>query len=92
MLLLRLRAKESGEKGKGLCADIVEGVEGEGLEDLEDGEEVFLEPVFEVPDEEMCVRDVRMKQRLVTEVSVRTQGGQGDLDEQTERMRRNVRT
>ena len=84
--------KEGREEGEGLGADVGEGVEGESFKDLEDGEEILLEPIFEVSDKEVCVRNIRMKQRLVTEVSVRTQGGQGDLDEQTEHMGRNVRT
>ena len=59
--MLGLCAKEVGEKGECLGTDVVEGVKGEGFENLEDGEKVFLEPVLEVPDEEMLVLDIRVE-------------------------------
>ena len=59
--MLGLGAKESGEEGKGLCADVGEGIEGEGLEDLEYGEEILLEPILEVPYKQVLVCRVRMK-------------------------------
>ena len=70
LLLLGLRAKEVCEKGESLCADVVEGVEGKGLEDLEDGEEVFLEPILEVPEEKVSILDIRVEKRLIAKVSV----------------------
>ncbi len=39
------------------------------LEDLEDREKVLFQPVFEVPDKEILVIGIWMKQRLVTEIS-----------------------
>ena len=71
LLLFGLRAKEGGEERECLRADVRERVEREGLEDLEHGEEVLLQPVLEVPDEKMRVCPVGVQQRLVTEVPVR---------------------
>ena len=58
--MLWLRAEEVGEKCESLGANVVERIEGESLEDLEDGEEVFLEPILEVPDEKVSVLGIRV--------------------------------
>ena len=71
LLLLGLRAKEGSEERECLRADVRERVERECLEDLKHGEEVLLEPVLEVPDEEVRICPVGVQQRLVTEVPVR---------------------
>ena len=55
-----------------MCANIGQRIERERLEDLEDGEEVFLEPILKIPDEEVGVGPIRMKERLVAEVPART--------------------
>ena len=68
MLLLRLRAEEGSEERECLCADIGEWVERERLENLQDGEEVFLQPILEVPHEKVSVGDIRMEKRLVAKV------------------------
>jgi hypothetical protein len=38
------------------------------LKYLEVGKEVLLQPVFEVPNDEMLISYIRMKQRLVAEI------------------------
>lgn len=70
LLLLGLRTKEICEEGEGLGANIGEWVKGERLEDLEYGEEVLLEPILEVPDEEVRIRDIWVEKWLITKVSV----------------------
>ena len=49
-------------------ANIGEWVEGERLEDLQNGEEILLEPVLEVPHEKVRVGDIGVKKRLVAKV------------------------
>ena len=61
LLLLGLRAKEGGEERECLRADVRERVEREGLEDLEHGEEVLLQPVLERPNNEMLISHLRMR-------------------------------
>ena len=68
MLLLGLRAKEGSEERECLCANIGERVEGERLEDLQNREEILLQPVFKVPHEKVRVGDIGMKKRLVAKV------------------------
>lgn len=41
------------------------------LQNLQQREEILLEPVLKVPDNEMLVCDPGMEKRLVTEISVR---------------------
>ena len=68
MLLLRLGAEQGSEERKRLRANIGEWVEGERLENLQDREEILLEPVFEVPHEKVRVGDIRMEKGLVAKV------------------------
>ena len=68
MLLLRLRAEEGSEEHKRLRANIGEWVEGERLENLQDGEEILLQPILEVPHEKVRVGDIGVKERLVAKV------------------------
>lgn len=70
LLLFGLSAKEVGEEGESLCTDVVEWIKGECLEDLEDGEEVFLEPILKVPTEKVRILDIWVEKRLIAKVSV----------------------
>ena len=58
LLLLGLRAKEGGKERECLRTHVREWVEREGLEDLEHGKEILLQPVLEVPDKEVRVSPV----------------------------------
>lgn len=55
LLLFGLVFKESGEETQGLRADVGEWVQGKCFQGLENREEVFLEPVFIVPYDEMGI-------------------------------------
>ena len=68
MLLLWLRAEQGSEERKRLRANIGERIEGERLEDLQDGEEILLQPVFEVPHEKVRVGDIGVQKGLVAKV------------------------
>ena len=68
LLLLRLRAEESSEERECLRTNIGERIEGERLEDLQNGEEILLQPILEVPHEKVRAGNIRMEKRLVAKV------------------------
>ncbi len=82
LLLLGLGTKEVGEEGESLSTDIVERVKGKCLKDLEDGEEVLLEPILKVPNEEVRIGDIWVEEWLIAEVSAEGCGRQVEMQDE----------
>ena len=58
LFLLGLRCEKHGEESERLRPNVDERIKRKCLQDLEDGEEVFFEPIFEIPDKEVSIRYV----------------------------------